>query len=276
MFQKIYTKGIYATALKFLLFFRPKHTLYDIDDAEHTRRPAQTIHYFMKRCSVCSAGSISLMDYIKQFNANVSLLTSPIIDHGVVKTALQKTITVGWIGYYGAHRQSLTQLFFPALDNINFPLKFKLLGVANKIEEQEIKSYFKNNKNISVETPLNLDWFDEQAIYETISTFDIGISPLIDNEFNRAKSAFKLKQCMSCGVPVLASSVGENPMFIQDGVNGYLCNNPDDYFQKLMLIKNAPNDSYAKLSMNAKRSFPTFSIDNYCTTFINLFQTDPQ
>lgn len=272
VFQKIHTRGIYATALKVLLFFRPQNTLYDIDDAEYTRRPAQTIHHFMKKCSACSAGSKSLVDYIRQFNRNVFLLTSPVIDHGLTKAALEKTLTVGWVGYYGAHRQSLTELFFPALHNIDFPLKLKLLGVANKIEEQEIKSYFKDNKNITVEAPLDLDWLDEQSIYKIIATFDIGVSPLTDNEFNRCKSAFKLKQCLSCGVPVLGSSVGENKTFLRDGINGYFCDAPDDFFLKLNSIKSSQNGSYTKLSINAKETFSTFSIDNYCTTFISYFK----
>jgi hypothetical protein len=273
VFQKIYTNGIYATALKVLLFFRSQHTLYDIDDAEHNRRPAQTIHHFLTNCSTCSAGSKSLVDYIRQFNQNVFLLTSPVIEHGLTKTELEKTLTVGWVGYCGAHRQSLTQLFFPALLDINFPLKLKLLGVANEVEEQEIKSYFKYNKNISVETPLGLDWLDENSIYESITTFDIRVSPLTDNEFNRGKSAFKLKQFLSCGVSVLGSNVGENKEFLQDGVNGYLCDKPNDYFQKLTSMQRLLNGSYSKLSENAKKTFPTFSIDNYCSTFLSYYNS---
>lgn len=183
-----------------------------------------------------------------------------------------KPLTIGWVGYYGAHRQSLIRLFFPALQNIDFPIKLKMLGVANELEEQEIKYYFKDKKNISVETPHGLDWLDEQSIYENIVTFDIGVSPLINNEFNRAKSAFKLKQCMSCGIPVLGSSIGENKTFIRDGLNGYLCNNPNDYFQKITSIRNSQHDSYANLSLNAKLTFPTFSIDKYCSTFIKYFK----
>lgn len=272
VFQKIYTNGIYTNALKVLLFFRRHHTIYDIDDAEYTRKPAKTMHHFMKKCSACSAGSKSIMEYIKIFNKNVLLLTSPVIDHGLSKKEMEKTFTIGWVGYYGAHRKSLTQLFFPALNNIDFPIKLKLLGVANKLEEEEIKSYFKNNSNISIETPLDLNWLDEHSIYKKITEFDVGISPLIDNEFNRGKSAFKLKQCLSCGIPVLGSSVGENKEFIKAGVNGYLCDNPDDFFQKLNLIKQAHIQDYNRLSINAKMTFQTFSIDTYCSAFINYFK----
>jgi len=272
VFQKIYSKGLYANALKVLLFFRPQHTLYDIDDAEHTRRPTQTIHHFMKKCSACSVGSTSLFEYSRRYNQNVFLLTSPVIDHGLMKIELEKTLTVGWVGYYAAHRQSLTQLFFPSLLNIDFPLKLKLLGVADTIEEEEIKSYFKNNKFILIETPLDLDWLNEHSIYQIISTFDIGVSPLLDNEFNRGKSAFKLKQCLSCGVPVLGSSVGENKEFIQNGANGYFCDRPEDYLQKLIIIKSTQNNIYSNLSLNAKKTFPTFSIENYCSIFINFYR----
>ena len=272
VFEKLYTNGIYATALKILLFFRPQNTLYDTDDAEHTRHPVNTIHHFMKKCSKCAVGSQSLLDYSKQYNENVFLLTSPVIDHGIIKTAMEKTFTVGWIGYYGAHRQSLTQLFFPALYNIDFPLKLKLLGVENEIEVTEIKSYFKDNKNIIIDAPLNLDWQNEPSIYKQIKTFDIGVAPLLDNEFNRCKSAFKLKQCLSCGVPVLASSVGENNIFLQEGKNGFFCDNPADYLQKILLIKNMHLTEYSRLSINAKNSFPLFSLDNYCETFIDNFK----
>ena len=62
VFQKIHTSGIYATALKVLLFFRPQHTLYDIDDAakleimlspavvsEITRLEAQFTRYYLEQ-----------------------------------------------------------------------------------------------------------------------------------------------------------------------------------------------------------------------------------
>lgn len=272
VFQKINTVGIYTTALKILLFFRSRNTLYDIDDAEYTRRSPETMHYFMRNCSACSGGSESLVNYMKQFNSNVFFLTSPVIDHKITKNKLEKILTIGWIGYYGAHRNSLHTLFFPALLNINFPVKLKLLGVKNNTEIAEINHYFEGNPNIIVETPLNLEWLNENSIYEIIKTFDIGVAPLIDNEFNRGKSAFKAKQCLSCGIPVLASSVGENKRFIQDGVNGYLCETPMDYLEKIMLFKDMQQEGYKKLCKNAKESFTSFSIEHYVLRFLAFYK----
>ena len=271
VFQKIYSSGIYASALKVLLFFRRAYTLYDSDDAEHTRRADATIRHFLRRCSDCSVGSRALMAYTAQFNRRVFLLTSPVIEHSQQKIGLAEQFTVGWIGYYGAHRESLMTLFFPALLQLPFPAKFKLLGAMNEREVQEIRAYFAPNPHISVEVPLGLDWYAEESIYEIIKTFDVGVSPLLDNEFNRCKSTFKLKQCLSCGVPVLASSVGENVEFIRSGENGYLCDSPAEYLEKMIALKNLSAADYSRMSYAARQTFPLFSVDAYCEIFLDYF-----
>ena len=264
VFQKIYTNGFYAKALKFLLFFRPNNTLYDIDDAEYTRRPADTIQHFMKRCKAISCGSQALVDYAQQFNKNAFLLTSPVIEHGRRKTSKNETLTVGWIGYYGAHRDSLKQLFFPGLLQATFPVKLIILGIKSIAERQELENYFHANSMIEIEAPLGTNWQDEDSVYKIISGFDVGVSPLLDTEFNRAKSAFKLKQCMSCGVPVLCNGLGENKAFLREGENGFYCHSPAEFLEKLSLFYVISAPDYAKLSKAALATFPAFSVDFYC------------
>ena len=268
VFQKLHSRGLYVTALKILLFCRPRRTLYDIDDAEYTRRPVGTMHHFMRRCSACAAGSQALVDYIRPLNHRVFRLTSPVIDHGQQKTRTGPVLTVGWIGYYGAHRQNLKQLFFPALRDIDFPLKLKLLGLAHTAEVREVEAYFQACPHIQVEAPLHLDWLDEASIYRHICTFDLGVSPLLDNAFNRGKSAFKLKQCLSCGVPVLGSRTGENARFLEDGVNGFFCDSPQDYARRLRTLYQHWERLYPSLSRQAHLSAPAFSLDHYTHTLL--------
>ncbi len=83
--QNIYTKKIYSTLLKILLFFQSKYTLYDIDDADYCRHPPETIQYFMKKCQISTVGSHILLDYTKKFSKKVFLLTSPVNFHNFVK-----------------------------------------------------------------------------------------------------------------------------------------------------------------------------------------------
>lgn len=272
VFQKIHTNRIYATALKILLTFRKKNTLYDLDDAEYLKFPPENIHYFMRNCERCSLGSKDLLEYARKHNTDVFLLTSPVIKHNSIKKQRNPVFTIGWIGYFNAHKESLYRLFFPALRTVDFPAKLVLLGVSNPLNRLEIQTYFSPNKNVSVEMPENIDWMDELSVYERICDFDIGISPLLETKINRAKSAFKLKQYFSCGVPVLGSNTGENAAFLEHGINGFFCNTPEEYALMIRNIQLSLPEDYAMLSTNALNTVVKFSMEHYCNTLLNRGQ----
>ena len=52
-------------------------------------------------------------------------------------------------------------------------------------------------------------WSLEQEVL-LIQQFDVGLMPLPDTPWTRGKCAYKLIQCMACGIPVVASRVGAN------------------------------------------------------------------
>lgn len=267
VFEKLRTRRLYVSFLKVLLKFRSRKTLYDIDDADYLKFPPQNINYYLKNVSACTAGSNALLQYAKQYNEKVFYLTSPVIDHRYRKHKRNDCFTVGWIGYYNAHKNSLWSLLFPALKNSSFPVKIVLLGVRD-IHRNEIEAFFATNANVTIDIPQNIDWLDENSIYSKIAEFDVGIAPLLDTQVNNAKSAFKLKQYLSCGVPALASAVGENTNYIKQGVNGYLCNTIADFEEKIKYLQKASDAEYWALSQNAIDSTPQFSMDNYCYTLV--------
>jgi len=72
-----------------------------------------------------------------------------------------------------------------------------------------------------------------------LQDFDIGIMPLPNDEWSRGEGGYKLLQYMAVGIPCVASPVGINSALIKEGVNGYLANSEDQWYQKLeVLIKN--------------------------------------
>ena len=281
--QKIYSNRLYATALKILILFRNMHSLYDLDDAEYLRHSPESLHFFMRNCSCVSVGSKALEKYALQFNHNVLLNTSPVKNHSFLKIARAEKFTIGWVGDYGngnglshefSHKRGLTELAFPILKKLTIPFRLVLIGISRVQDIRDIRECFSDIKNIELIIPENIDWTDEDWLYREIGKFDIGLAPLIDHEFNRAKSAYKVKQYLSCGVPVLASSVGENANFVFQGRNGFLCDLPDDYARQINHFAGIDKDKYFEMSRYAYDKSHLYRTEKYCEKLLNYLSVD--
>ncbi len=275
VFQKIYTRGIYANALKFLLFFRKKFTIYDLDDAYHLKFPPATIFHFLQNTIQVSVGSEELFSLASKHNQSVFVNTSPIIAHSILKKKRNDVFTIGWIGFYNAHSESLQQLFFPALKQSEIQVKLVLMGVTKSEHKSFLRELFPASGKVDIEITENIDWEDEIFIYRQISRFDVGISPLLETSMNKAKSAFKMKQYLSVGVPVLASPVGENCRFLKEGYNGYFCNNHREFSDRIRQISEMPDDLYDQMSAHALESSAEFSMEQYCKRFLGSVNQTP-
>lgn len=271
--QRINSDFIYANALKLLIKVRHSHSVYDLDDADYLELPPKTIYYFVKNCSAVSTGSHELVKNLSKFNSNIMLITSPVPDLKITKKTRNPVLTIGWIGCFGGgHKESLETYFFPALNNLPFKIKLVLIGVTNKNDYIALTNYFGRYENVELELPQYIDWTNENDIQQRIAAFDIGIATLLDNEMQRSKSAFKEKQYLNNGVPVLSSNVPENNNFIRHGENGYICTSSDAFRQCIIDINNMDNDSYQKLSFMARRSIAEFDLSKYSNDFISLYE----
>lgn len=65
--------------------------------------------------------------------------------------------------------------------------------------------------------------------------------PLSDTPCARGKCGYKLIQYMACGLPVIASPVGINADIVEDGVNGFLANTPNDWRYALTTLLRDPD-----------------------------------
>ena len=270
VYENLRTSRTYSSLLKLLLLIKRRVTLYDIDDADYLRFPPASIHFFMKKCNACSVGSDELLKYSSTFNEKSFLLTSPVINHDSRKVGKNVELVIGWIGYYRAHMEALKKLIFPALKTIKFRIRLVILGADKPGQIEDIENYFRDYKHIVLDIPQNINWLDEVSVYNRIKEFDIGVSPLLDTEFNRTKSAFKMKQYLSCGVPVLASRVGENKRFLQQGYNGFFCDTPEDFRDYIEHVNEMNDDAYYLLSKNAVASAGSFSMETYCNVLMDI------
>jgi glycosyltransferase involved in cell wall biosynthesis len=70
-------------------------------------------------------------------------------------------------------------------------------------------------------------------------TSDIGLAPLPDNRFTRGKCSFKVLEYSSAGLPVVASPVGTNSEYVNDGTTGFLVTDTRQWIDRITeLIEN--------------------------------------
>jgi glycosyltransferase involved in cell wall biosynthesis len=87
-------------------------------------------------------------------------------------------------------------------------------------------------------SPTNV-YKDFVKFFQTLE-FDIAIAPLADNLFNRCKSGLKFLEYSANGTPGVYSRVAPYEAIVEDGVNGFLAGNEEEWFISLSkLIENA-------------------------------------
>lgn len=106
-----------------------------------------------------------------------------------------------------------------------------------------------------------------------ISSFDIGIMPLPDDEWSRGKCGLKGLQYMALEVPTIMSAVGVNKNIIQDGSNGFLAATEDEWFEKLCLLIEDSNliDKIGKAGRATV--VEKYSIDAWKHKYLQYFNT---
>jgi glycosyltransferase involved in cell wall biosynthesis len=66
--------------------------------------------------------------------------------------------------------------------------------------------------------------------------WDIGIAPLINDEFNRGKSHIKWMEYAMCGIPCVASDVAPYKV-IRNGIDGILTDDDHWYYNLRRLVR---------------------------------------
>src|SRR5262249_11561253 len=82
---------------------------------------------------------------------------------------------------------------------------------------------------------------------------DVGIMPIPDYEWARLRSHLKVRQFMAVGVPCVAPPVGVIAELIQDGVNGFLADSPQEWIDKLTILIDDP-ELRQRMGRNARNT----------------------
>jgi glycosyltransferase involved in cell wall biosynthesis len=178
-----------------------------------------------KSAALVFAGNQYLANYAKKFNPNVVIVPAT-IDTEIYQRPVQDkngTLCIGWSGSFSTVQHFA--LAIPALKQIKAKygdkIKFKIIGDPNYYCEE-------------LDTQ-GMKWQSTTEVQD-VAEIDIGIMPLPDDEWAKGKCGLKGLQYMSLGIPTLMSPVGVNSEIIQNGQNGFLPNNEEDWVTYLSLL----------------------------------------
>lgn len=206
-------------------------TVFDIDDAVHLRPPGTTplarlthdpqkIPRIMRHASMTLAGSQALLSYAVQHTQEAVYLPTtvdtdryrPTEDHG------SELPTVLWTGT----SSNLPQLeaLGPVLARLSRSRAFVLRVICDQPPH--------------LPADLTVDhrpWRLDRELHD-LEGASVGLMPLEDTEWNRAKCAMKLLIYGALGLPSVASPVGANVEVLRPGT-GLLASTPTDWFDAL-------------------------------------------
>ena len=223
------------------------------------KNPGKT-GFVISLCDLVFAGNQYLADYAGKYNKQVVIVPTTIdtVEYSPNPKIKSAKITIGWSGSITTIKHF--EFALPVLERLKQKygemLQFKVIGDS---------SY--RNKKLGIE---GIGWKKDDEVKE-LSTFDIGIMPLPDDEWAKGKCGLKGLQYMALEIPTIMSPVGVNTEIIQDGVNGFLATEIDEWMEKMSrLIENA--DLRASMGKEARKTvYDHYSVESQKNRYLNYF-----
>jgi glycosyltransferase involved in cell wall biosynthesis len=206
-----------------------KPIVYHCDDALYAVADAKRFRTRFQLADCVLAGNAEIATFAAAVNPNVVHHDGAIeVSRYPVKRHVQEEpIVIGWVGH-GASK--VLESVLPVL---------KRLCAAEKVVLKVVS-----------DVPVEASDFGDGLIFERwnlerefalFAEFDIGIMPLDDTPYNRGKEAYKIKEYMAAGLPVVCSPVGHNVTIVEHGVTGFFARSEEDWAEHLTRLIRDPD-----------------------------------
>jgi glycosyltransferase involved in cell wall biosynthesis len=208
----------------------------DLDDATYVSytsptygRLASWLKWFSKtddlirRAGIVTCGNRSIAEYVAAKGVKAAIIPT-VVDterfRPANRTSDSGDVILGWVGTHSTF--PYLESIFPVLRELfeTRPFKLKIVGAGRK----EI-----DLADIPVE---NLEWSLEREIAD-FQSFDIGLYPIVSDEWAAGKSGFKAIQYMSVGIPYVVTPVAACAEIGESGRTHIPASTPDEWYAAL-------------------------------------------
>lgn len=221
---------------------------------------SKTNHLFEMSDHVLAVNQ-AIADYASRFTRKVSIVPMAVDTdryRPLDRLATGSTPKIAWVG---------TRTNQPNLELVAAPLA-------------KLRQTHGASLRVIADEPMTLEGVDVEFIQwrpdreiPLLQECEIGIVPVRPSTWSKWKFFFKLIQYMSLGMPVVASPTGSNLEIIEDGVNGFLANSDEEWYERLTALIDNPS-LRASIGQAARKTAEAhFSLDRQIDFMEEVFRS---
>jgi len=257
-----FEKRIAKSKAKFIFDFDDAIWLHDVSEGNRKwgwLKNPDKIKKIISLAYLIFAGNKYLANYSSKYNDNVKLIPTTIdTSYHLPKINKNKKVCIGWTG--SSTTLKYFEDFIPLLVQIKNKYKNK---VCFKVIVDEQKYYESLN--------LNTTQWSLKGEIEDLNQIDIGIMPLPDDKWAKGKCGFKGLQYMALEIPAVMSPVGVNVNIIENGINGFLPKNNNEWIDILSQLIEDDN-LRKKIGENGRKTVKDkYSVESQKNIYLEAF-----
>jgi glycosyltransferase involved in cell wall biosynthesis len=252
-----------APVLEAILFglarVRRRAVVYHADDALHVLAPRRAALRY--RCAtIVMTGSDEVASAARAVGARVARVETGIdVDLYPVRRHTDRTpIVIGWIGTNAGDHLA--------------PVAHAVRALVNT--DDVVLRVCSARPYVAPELAGHLEWrqWAPEIEHSVFADLDIGVMPLADTAYNRGKEAYKLKEYMAAGLPVVCSPVGCNTGVVEEGMTGFFARDAGQWEQRLRELVRSVELRQRLGDAGRRRAVEQFDVRRQAETFANLLE----
>lgn len=224
----IFIQRLFITEFFLKKITKRSRLLFDFDDAiyldsnnKSTYRKAENMVRYAQQVVISTPWMNS---FCQKCGKDAVVIPTP-VETDIIKPNKKENTgrsVIGWIG--SSWTNGYLKTIEPVLQQLGKEYDFEFLTVGAK-----------SDYKIEGIRHINFPWeFGIEA--KVLPKIDIGIMPLPDSDYARAKGGYKLYLYMAAGIPCVASPVGVNSSIVKEGETGFLAASESEWLEALKLL----------------------------------------